>query len=570
MAKGHTQAGNKLNLPKPVLHSSDAINRVATVQSYLFGQLPPALNNLKTHKPLGYWITILTGFLLFATTGIEQVNAQGLGLNNPTPDASAILDLSATDRGLLIPRMTTTQRTAIGSPATGLLVFDTDMGEFYFFNGTVWVPITDPDGDWTESGNYWTNTTDSFGIGVSPPTAPLHVVSTGNYTIRGVTSGATGRGLYGQGTHVSGANYGIYGESNSTNGIGVFGDATTASGITWGIYGQNASTDGRGVYGYAFATSGTNYGAWGQSASSSGIGVYGWNNSATGTTYGIYGDVTSPDGYAGYFTGGNGYFSDSLGVGTLNPSNNLTVSGDADFTGKVGIGISSPTEILHVQSATSPYITVENTTTAAPFGIFLDNATRDWFLLHSPGGSDRLAIYDGTRADEVMVFEGTTGNVGIGNTTPDYKLDVTGDARIGWHGSSTRIKILPSDFIASDGGGSNKDVQIKSSAPRGVRPNFCDAGPTVCPYYFAFVPIPAGYMATDIIVYGNNTNAIIMYDADLSTGTYTQQGTSGSVGTTFDFPDFNSTSTNCVALYINTGVAGDVFYGAFVTIAPIP
>ena len=42
------------------------------------------------------------------------------------PDASAILDVQATDKGMLAPRMTTAQRTAIASPATGLLVYDTD------------------------------------------------------------------------------------------------------------------------------------------------------------------------------------------------------------------------------------------------------------------------------------------------------------------------------------------------------------------------------------------------------------------------------------------------------------
>ena len=41
------------------------------------------------------------------------IQAQNVGINNPTPAASALLDLTATDKGLLIPRLTTIQRNAI-------------------------------------------------------------------------------------------------------------------------------------------------------------------------------------------------------------------------------------------------------------------------------------------------------------------------------------------------------------------------------------------------------------------------------------------------------------------------
>jgi hypothetical protein len=69
------------------------------------------------------------------------LNAQNVGINTTTPDNSAVLDVSATDKGMLVPRMTTTQRTAITSPATGLLVFDSDLKVFYFYNGTAWTSI---------------------------------------------------------------------------------------------------------------------------------------------------------------------------------------------------------------------------------------------------------------------------------------------------------------------------------------------------------------------------------------------------------------------------------------------
>jgi len=58
------------------------------------------------------------------------------------PNASAILDVSSTTKGLLIPRMTSTQRNAIVAPATGLQVYQTDGSKgIYFYNGSVWMPV---------------------------------------------------------------------------------------------------------------------------------------------------------------------------------------------------------------------------------------------------------------------------------------------------------------------------------------------------------------------------------------------------------------------------------------------
>src|SRR5258708_4812306 len=64
---------------------------------------------------------IFTGTLLFLFT-LCTVHAQNIGINNTgaAPVASAALDVDATNKGLLIPRLTTAQRNNISSPATGL------------------------------------------------------------------------------------------------------------------------------------------------------------------------------------------------------------------------------------------------------------------------------------------------------------------------------------------------------------------------------------------------------------------------------------------------------------------
>lgn len=79
--------------------------------------------------------------LLFAS---QTTFAQGVGINatGASPDASALLDVASTSMGILIPRMTTVQKNAISSPATGLMIFQTDGATgFYYYTGTAWSAV---------------------------------------------------------------------------------------------------------------------------------------------------------------------------------------------------------------------------------------------------------------------------------------------------------------------------------------------------------------------------------------------------------------------------------------------
>ncbi len=65
------------------------------------------------------------------------------GIGTTTPNASSLLDISSTTKGVLISRMTKAERDAIASPATGLLVFQTNStAGFYYFNGSNWTAIS--------------------------------------------------------------------------------------------------------------------------------------------------------------------------------------------------------------------------------------------------------------------------------------------------------------------------------------------------------------------------------------------------------------------------------------------
>ena len=82
------------------------------------------------------FFTLLAAVLLTATTYAQ------IGINNENPDASAALDITSTTGGLLIPRMTETQRDAITSAATGLMIYQTNgtVG-FYYYNGSSWAEV---------------------------------------------------------------------------------------------------------------------------------------------------------------------------------------------------------------------------------------------------------------------------------------------------------------------------------------------------------------------------------------------------------------------------------------------
>ncbi|MEN9399125.1 MAG: hypothetical protein RL632_226 [Bacteroidota bacterium] len=73
----------------------------------------------------------LTATCLVVSQTIFAQNNVGIGTN--TPDPSAIVDMSASDKGMLVPRMTSAQRTAIVNPAEALLVYDTDVECYFYF-----------------------------------------------------------------------------------------------------------------------------------------------------------------------------------------------------------------------------------------------------------------------------------------------------------------------------------------------------------------------------------------------------------------------------------------------------
>lgn len=150
-------------------------------------------------------LTLTTIFLLLATMAI----AQGVAINEngAAPDPSAMLDVQSTEKGVLVPRMSQAQRDAISSPATGLLIYQTDNEPGFYFNaGTpvspVWLGIAGSDGIWQQDGNHVYRITGNIGIGEMDPAGKLHISSPGEWN--GISF--TGTGLNDLSVDISGYN----------------------------------------------------------------------------------------------------------------------------------------------------------------------------------------------------------------------------------------------------------------------------------------------------------------------------------------------------------------------------
>jgi len=97
------------------------------------------------------YILNFIAIVLVSTSLFSQV---GIGITSP--DASAILQIDNTSKGILVPRMTQVQRDAIALPVLGLLIFQTDgTSGFYYYNGSAWVTFGGGSG-WDLFGNLGT------------------------------------------------------------------------------------------------------------------------------------------------------------------------------------------------------------------------------------------------------------------------------------------------------------------------------------------------------------------------------------------------------------------------------
>lgn len=154
-----------------------------------------------------------------------EVSAQNVGISNSaiTADPSSILELRSTTGGFLMPRMTQYQKDLINNPATGLIIYQTnvDVG-YHFYNGTSWEPLLaegaddlgnhlytqnmETDGNWLsgdgDDEGLFVADNGNVGIGTDAPAGILHVespTSSDPFLIRNVKNSNNGSELVGVG-----------------------------------------------------------------------------------------------------------------------------------------------------------------------------------------------------------------------------------------------------------------------------------------------------------------------------------------------------------------------------------
>jgi trimeric autotransporter adhesin len=108
-------------------------------------------------------------FILCALCALAgNTNAQNVAINTDgsTANASSMLDVKSSTKGILIPRLTSTQRLAIATPANGLMVYDTDSLSFSYYDSSSWQflkGINNNANNWNTAGNGGTTTNNFIG-----------------------------------------------------------------------------------------------------------------------------------------------------------------------------------------------------------------------------------------------------------------------------------------------------------------------------------------------------------------------------------------------------------------------
>src|SRR3989344_2673002 len=145
--------------------------------------------------------TFSGGFSAASSLYVLQNGRVGVGTATPTP--AAIFQINSTSGGFLPPRLTTAQKTAIASPASGLVLYDSDLNKLNVYNGSAWKNVGNPeiDGEVTngtaqsvlfvgqggilgQDQNHFTYSTStrSLGVGTSSPYAKISIQGNSNDT----------------------------------------------------------------------------------------------------------------------------------------------------------------------------------------------------------------------------------------------------------------------------------------------------------------------------------------------------------------------------------------------------
>jgi hypothetical protein len=408
------------------------------------------------------------------------VFSQNVAINSTgsSPDASAMLDVQSTSKGLLIPKMTLAQRNAITNPATGLFIFQIDgTPGFYYNSGTpaapLWIAITTSVTGWNTTGNIGTTpstnfigTTDNqplvfkvnnfhagridpltyntflgYGSGEAIPTGyfnsffgsmsgKVNTTGTDNSFFGYLAGTANTTGSYNSFFGRSAGLSNTTGLGNSSFGVNAgalntVGQANSAFGFSAGMNNQSVNNSMFGESAGYSTTAGFANSYFG--ARSGYSNVQGTDNSFFGYSAG-YNNVTGSEnaalGFAANFSSGNLMNATALGARAVASCNNCMVLGSvngingATSNVRVGIGTNIPSaalDIHHINDVGDPTLRLFDNSTAGSPTIQFQNA----------GGNENWQIVSFVNNSDIsqseIVFQNSSGQ----------HMNIRGDGKVG-------------------------------------------------------------------------------------------------------------------------------------------
>jgi trimeric autotransporter adhesin len=376
------------------------------------------------------------------------------GIGTTAPNASSLLEVSSTTKGMLVPRMTQTQRNAIATPATGLLIYQTtNTTGFYYYTGSTWtalkpskanlslnnltsptavnvdlLPGTNNSRDLGSSSLNWrTMYAGSYCIG----STKVLELSGANNTFVGATGNTVNTGTYNTAIGNQAFHFNTSGINNTATGaFALYSNTSGASNSAYGygaLYTNMGSSNNTaiGAYSLAYNTSGsgnTAIGAFALNANTIGVSnTASGNNALHNNTEGFTNTADGADALSGNTTG---YLNTATGSSALNANTtgfyNTANGGNALKSNVNGVG----------NTATGAYTLYANNSGA------YNSAHGSSALANNTSGIDNTA--DGVNA----LAGNTSGNyntsIGYGslqtnstghhNTAAGYYADVSGDA----------------------------------------------------------------------------------------------------------------------------------------------
>ena len=261
-------------------------------------------------------------------------------------------------------------------------------------------------------------------------------------------------------------------------------------------------------------------------------------------------------------------------------SKDLTIEGDLKIEGSTGdIAMTNGTKIQ--SSDIAGFISVEALGLAIYGSTYEgDNDTTDndaqLTLVPATGMDAKVNFYDASSikwtigndasASDELKFDADNVTVGANTKmtlTDGGNLSTAGTILSGWHGSTTRIKFFPHQFVEHEAANARNFALVEDdvAGKLGVRVSNTSA------ILFTWVEIPTGYTATVARCYadtGSNLD-VQFYSTDIDDGDITDIG-SGDASAEVNITDVASTSTNSIIVMLTFANTTTEFYGGYITI----